>query len=321
MYLELILFTIGVAVIILFDNGLFHLKNNKEEVTSTMAFKRIGFYALLAALFSGYIYYRFGTRSFVEFSTSYFVEIILSVDNVFVFILIFRYFNVSHKVEQKVLLFGVIIAFVLRGFFIIAGVKIVNKFSFALLIFGLFLVYTSVKILYEIATKTEEKNDIDNSPMVKIISKIVPISKTYHGAKFLIFNSGSNKEHFHGSTKSWYFTRAFVVLLVISVADVLFAVDSIPAVFAISQDVYVMYTSNILAVLGLRSLFFAVNNIIDRFHYLKVGLGIVLLIIGIKLCAEVFFHDFCEHYLPAWSMLVLSVGIFGSSILVSMVKK
>ena len=306
-FLELCLFSLAVFFIVIFDSGLFSKKMN-EGVSFKIAFTKVLFYFFIAVAFGFCVLAKTGSENFFKFTTAYFLEMSLSIDNVFVFILIFNFFNATNSVKNRVLLYGVIGAFFLRGLFIFLGVSVVQKFAFTLVIFGVILIATALKILYGAFRGEEEEDDISNSKVLKVLLKLIPVCQSYKGAKFLIKEDGKTK-----------FTQAFLILCFVSLADVLFAVDSIPAVFAVTQDVYLIYTSNILAVLGLRSLFFVINRFVTLFKYLKHGLGIILLAIGVKLCAEVFFTKFIHHYLPSWSMLLFSFVVFAFSILFSCV--
>jgi len=305
LYLELAIFSFAVFGIVIFDSGMFS-KRLKNGANFRFAFAKVGFYLLLAVAFAFLIYIKRGQKDMFLFATSYFLEFSLSIDNVFVFILIFNYFAASNSVRNRVLLYGVILAFFLRGLFIFLGVAIVQKFAFSLLIFGIILVATAAKILYQALNGEEVEEDISNSKLLQFISRAIPINKSYEGAKFY---------------KDGFFTKAFLILLFVSLADVLFAVDSIPAVFAVTQDVYIIYTSNILAILGLRSLFFVIDKFIHLFKYLKHGLGIILLAIGLKLSCEVFFPLQMHHIFPAWSMLVFTFFVFAVSIAASKLAK
>jgi tellurite resistance protein TerC len=334
LFIELSIFNLAVFGIVLFDSGILSRKINGKINTVNLksALLKVLFYFLIAVFFAFYIYQKRGANDFFKFSTAYFLEISLSIDNVFVFILIFNYFKASNTVRNRVLLYGVIAAFFLRGIFIFLGIVVVQKFSFALLIFGLILVVTAIKILYmALKNKSEDESKIEDSKILKIISKIVPIVKNYEGSQFVIsdktllkYNNLIGEIKDHNQTQSVtkrftkpHFTKAFLILVFVSLADIIFAVDSIPAVFAVSQDIYIIYTSNILAILGLRSLFFVIDRFVNLFEYLKHGLGIILLAIGLKLCAEVIFPQIVHNYIPVWSMLAFSVFVFAISISIS----
>ena len=307
-FFELFLFSLAVFGIVMFDSGMFAKKSN-AGINFKAAGIKVGFYFLIAVFFASLIYLNRGKDDFFKFATAYFLEVSLSIDNVFVFILIFNYFNASNCTRNRVLLYGVIGAFFLRGLFIILGVAVIQKFAFMLSIFGLILVFTAIKILYHAFKHDGKEENFAKSKLLKIISKFTPIHPSYKGSQFTLIEN-----------HKIYLTTSFLILVIVSIADVLFAIDSIPAVFAVTRDIYIIYTSNILAILGLRSLFFVIDRFVKLFEYLKHGLGIVLLVIGIKLCAEVFFHDFVSHNIPVWSMLVFSSAIFTISILLSIVK-
>ncbi len=304
--IELAFFTLAVLGIVFFDGGFFASKNKSQNIPIASALKRVGFYVLLAFAFSIWVYNKHSQKEFFDFTTGYFLEMALSVDNVFVFILIFDFFKASNNAKQKILLFGVLGAFILRGIFIFLGVNVVHKFHWVLFAFGVILLLSAIKILYIAAKGEEEQEDISKSKMLKILSKVLPIAPNYSGDKFFVYYN-----------KKFHFSKVFLILVFICFADVIFAVDSIPAIFSVTSDPYIIYTSNILAVLGLRSLYFVVDSFVDKFKYLKFGLAVVLLLIGIKLCLSVFFGEF----MPSWSVLVISFAIFGVSIGASWLKK
>jgi tellurite resistance protein TerC len=205
----------------------------------------------------------------LEFLTGYVIEYSLSVDNIFVFILIFTFFQVDDKYQHKVLFWGIIGALVMRAVFIFAGVALINRFHWIIYIFGGFLVFTGIRMLFG----GESKVDPEKNPVVRFFRKFLPVTDTMHEERFFIRQKSRT-----------YATPLFLVLLVIETSDLIFAVDSIPAVLAITQDTFIVYTSNILAILGLRSLYFAISGMMNYFRFLKLGLAFILSFVGIKMC-------------------------------------
>jgi tellurite resistance protein TerC len=241
----------------------------------------------------------------LEYITGYLVEYSLSVDNIFVFILIFNSFNVRQKHYKKVLVWGILGSIILRFIFIFLGAALIQKFDWILYLFGAFLVYTGIKILF--TNDEEETIDTKNHPAVKITSKFFNVYEKYVADNFFVKNKYKNNKIF--------ITPLFVVIIVIAFTDVIFAVDSIPAIFSITKDPYIVFFSNVFAIMGLRSMFFFLVNIIDMFTYLKYGLGVLLTFIGIKMLA----HSWLEKigFTNLHSLLVI-LGILGISIAASL---
>ncbi|MCK9219215.1 MAG: TerC/Alx family metal homeostasis membrane protein [Bacteroidales bacterium] len=216
----------------------------------------------------------------LEYITGYLIEYSLSVDNVFVIILIFLSFNIQPKYFKRVLFWGIIGAVVMRFIFIFAASALIQRFAWFLLIFGGLLIVIGIKMAYEfLAAKKEERIDTEKHPVVKLISRFFKVSSDHHAETFFIRKDGA-----------LYVTPLFIVLLIIEFSDVLFAVDSVPAVFSVTQDPYIVFFSNIFAILGLRSLFFLVMDVINRFYYLKMGLAVLLTFVGVKMLMSEFFH-------------------------------
>ncbi len=239
----------------------------------------------------------------LEFLTGYLIEYSLSVDNIFVFILIFSFFSVKPQYQHKILFWGILGALIMRGIFIFTGVALINKFHWIVILFGGFLVFSGVKMLFQ---KEEVSVEPEKNALVRVFRRFLPVSDTLHGDHLFI-----------SQDKKLFATPLFLVLLVIESTDLIFAVDSIPAVLAISQDTFIVYTSNIFAILGLRSLYFAVSGIMGLFRFLKVGLAIVLSFVGLKMLAS-FFH----FEIPILLSLAIIVSILLISIIASvMIKK
>ncbi|AZN38060.1 TerC family protein [Iodobacter ciconiae] len=231
-------------------------------------------------------------RKALEFLTGYLIEKSLSVDNVFVFLLIFTAFNVPAEYQRRVLVYGVLGALVMRAVMILAGAWVVQEFSWVLYLFGAFLVITGVRMLFV----AEEEPDMTQNPVLRIARKYLRVTDDHHGEKFVVKKDGIR-----------YFTPLFLVLVLVEISDVVFAVDSIPAIFAITTDPFIVFTSNIFAILGLRALYFLLADMADRFHLLQYGLALVLTFIGTKMLIMPWFH------MPiAISLTVVTVLIAGS---------
>lgn len=225
-------------------------------------------WTVLAGIFNVFIYYEFGEVRALEFLTGFLLERSLSVDNIFVFILLFSYFKVPEKYQHKVLFWGVLGALVLRAALIAIGSVMVAKFGWIIYIFGAFLIYTGFKMAFQNQTEIHpEKNFV-----IKAFKKFFPVTSEYHNGKFFVIQNLKR-----------YATPLFVVLIAIEFTDLVFAFDSIPAIFAVTNDPFIIYTSNIFAILGLRALYFALAGIMNKFHYLQVGLSVILIFIGIKM--------------------------------------
>ena len=251
----------------------------------------------LALAFAAFIHQWLGASKALEFITGYIIEEALSVDNLFVFILLFAYFKVPPEQERTVLFWGIIGALIMRGIFIVAGVALVQRFHWVLYLFGAFLVYSGFQLLRE---GDDEQVDPSRNPVLKLTRKLVPVTEEYHGHSFFIHRAGKTLA-----------TPLFVVLLVVETTDVLFATDSIPAILAISRDPFIVYTSNVFAVLGLRSLFFALSGLMKIFHYLHYGLAVILMFIGAKMLAS------AKYELPTWMALAVIAGVLALSVIAS----
>jgi len=226
-----------------------------------------GVWIMLAGAFAVLVFFWHGHASALEFVTGYVVELSLSVDNLFVFLVIFRYFKVPGEQQHKVLFWGILGALILRGMFILVGVNLIQRFHWVTYIFGALLVYSGLKLLRQGDTDIHpEKN-----PLLRLFRRVLPVTKDYVGGKFFVRRVGL------------FATPLFVVLLVIETTDVLFAVDSIPAVLAITLNAFIVYTSNVFAILGLRSMYFALAGTMDMFHHLHYGLSVVLMFVGVKM--------------------------------------
>lgn len=287
-----IVFNILIAGILSFDLFLFYRKPRKIPVREALF--GTAAYIALALCFNAWVYWQSGSGRAVEFLTGYLIEYALSMDNILVFVVILTYFQVPAQSQMRVLLWGIIGSLILRGLFILAGLALIEAFDWTVIVLGLFLIYTGIRTM----SSGHEAIDLKNSRIIRSVRLFIPVTDEYHGEKLFTKRSGKA-----------FATPLFLVLIVLSVTDILFAVDSIPAVFAITRDPFIVYTSNVFAVLGLRTLYFALSGIIDKFRYLKFGLSLVLIFIGIKMI---------YNYLPwpdiptAWTLGVTAVLIFGS---------
>lgn len=236
----------------------------------------------------------------LEFFSGYLIEKSLSIDNVFVFLLIFGSFHVAAEHQRRVLIYGVLGAIVMRVVMILAGAWIVREFNWVLYIFGAFLVVTGIRML----VSAEKEPDLDNNPVLKFARRHLRISTENHGEKFMVMKDGVR-----------YFTPLFLVLILIEVSDLIFAVDSIPAIFAITTDPFIVFTSNIFAIMGLRALYFLLADVADRFHLLKFGLAFVLTFIGIKMLIMPWYH------VPLAASLTIVAVLIGMSVIASLLVK
>ena len=253
----------------------------------------------LAVLFGGAIWLFEGPNHALEFYTGYLLEYSLSVDNMFVFIMIFSYFAVPHELQPKVLLWGILGAVAMRFIFIFIGVKLLAAFAWMIYVFGALLIFTALKMLLQ---KEDEKADPGKSWVLRVFKKVMPIKTDYHGENFFV-----------RETNKWFATPLFAALLVIEMSDVVFAADSIPAVLGITQDTFLVYSSNIFAIIGLRSLYFLLNGMADKFPYLKYGISVILLFVGVKMLASHYIH------IPVLLSLGIIVAILALAILASRV--
>jgi tellurite resistance protein TerC len=262
-----ICFNLFVVIMLALDLGIFHRKSH--EVTVREALGWTGVWVTLAMLFNLFVYYYFDKEKAVEFFTGYMIEKSLSVDNIFVIIMIFSYFNVPKIFQHKVLFWGVLGALVMRVIFIFAGIELIHRFHWLIYIFGGFLIFTGIRMV----TSAEAKLQPEKNPIVKLVRKLFPVTNSFQSNNFFVtINS-----------KLWA-TPLFIVVVLIEATDLIFAVDSIPAILAVSDDPFIVYTSNVFAILGLRSLYFALSGIEQYFRYLKYGLAAILVFVGGKMC-------------------------------------
>ena len=298
-----ITFWIGFHLLIFFllalDLGIFNKKAHRIKVREALIW--ICCWISLALLFNLFTLVQWGRDKALEFMTGYLIEYSLSIDNIFVFILVFTYFSIKPEYQHKILYWGILGALIMRGIFIFTGIALIQKFEWIVIIFGGFLVFTGIRMLFQ----KEASVDPEKNRVARIFRKFFPITNDLHNSKFLVRQNGR-----------LYVTPLFLVLLVIESSDLIFAVDSIPAILAISKDRFIVYTSNIFAILGLRSLYFAVSGIMDLFRYLKIGIALILTFVGFKMLAS-----YIHFEIPVLTSLIVIVSILFISILASILIK
>ena len=290
-------FLIVILALLSIDLGVFHKKDRPIAAREAMSWVFV--WMTLAVLFGGFVWWRFGAARAGEFLTGWLIEQSLSVDNLFVFVVVFTTFRIPAHLQHRVLYWGILTALVLRGAMILAGTALLQRFHWLLYVFGAFLLITGVKLLF---AKGEEKNP-EQSLAFRALRRVVPATPQLHGNRFFVIAGGRRVA-----------TPLFLCLGLIEISDVVFALDSVPAIFGVTLDPFIVFTSNIFAILGLRSLYFAIASLIGRFEYLKVGLSFVLIFIGVKMTIA--------PWVPIGSFTSLAVvaGLLGSSVIFSIVK-
>lgn len=295
-------FIIIVLLLLAFDLGILSRKN--EAISIKKSFLLSGFYILIALLFGGFIAYQLGTDKATEYITGFIIEKTLAIDNVFIIAMIFGFFNIPILYQHKVLVLGILGVLILRAIMIFAGAAIVSEYEWILYVFAAFLIFTGIKMLFK---KDEGKNIKDNKFFSFILAKL-PISEKLDGQKFL-----TKQKDASGNVKL-LLTPLFIALIFVEFADLIFAIDSIPAIFAITTDPFIVYTSNIFAILGLRALYFALAAMIHKFEYLKYSLGVLLVFIGSKIfIAELMgLEKFPPNLALGITFIILAFGIIPS---------
>jgi tellurite resistance protein TerC len=300
-----LLFNVFVLAMLALDLGVFQRETHVVSFREAIAWT--GLWISLAAAFAVLIYFfghhlvshpaRPNSQLTLEFVTGYIIEQSLSVDNLFVFLLIFRFFSVPQEHQRQVLSWGVVGALVMRAIFIVAGVELLDRFHWIIYIFGAILVYSGINLMRQHGADIHpEKN-----PVLRIFRKLFRVTNDYQGGSFFVTRGGL-----------WYATPLALVLVVVETTDVLFAVDSIPAVLAVTREPFIVYTSNVFAILGLRSLFFALSGMLDRFHLLHYGLSVILILIGLKMLVSNYVD------MPTWVALAAVAGVLAVSIALSL---
>src|SRR5215813_11203540 len=289
-------FNIFVALMLVLDLGVLH--RNSKVMSMKEAFAWSSFWIGLAGAFAVFVYFWHGGRSALEFVTGYVIEQSMSVDNLFVFLVLFQYFRVPKEHQYKVLFWGIIGALVLRLTFVIVGVSILKRFEFVIYIFGALLIYSGYKLF------SEEEREVhpEKNPVLKLFRRHFPVTDSYVEDKFFVYRNGQR-----------FATPLFLVLLVVETTDVIFAIDSIPAILAITRDAFIVYTSNVFAILGLRALYFAISGLMTLFHYLHYGLAVILMFVGAKMLASHFYE------IPVAITLAVVVLILGASVAASLI--
>ncbi|MEK7408043.1 MAG: TerC family protein [Acidobacteriota bacterium] len=259
-------FTLFVLAMLGIDLGVFHRRAHEVHLREALLWTVV--WIALALLFNVGVYFWFGPERALEFLTGYLIEKALSVDNVFVFLVIFSYFAVPAALQHRVLFWGILGALIMRAIFIVLGAALLEKFHWLIYIFGAFLIVTGVKLLLQRGSEVHP----ERNPLFRLFQRLVPSVADYRGSQFTVVENGKR-----------YATPLLLVLVAVEATDLVFAVDSIPAIFAITRDPFIVYTSNIFAILGLRALFFVLAGVMGKFHYLSVGLALVLAFVGAKM--------------------------------------
>ncbi|MBM3226651.1 MAG: TerC family protein [Candidatus Tectomicrobia bacterium] len=289
-------FTVFVLIMLAIDLGLLHRKAHVVNVKEALRWSAV--WIALALVFNIGLYFWYGTEPALAFLTGYVLEKSLSVDNLFVFLMIFSYFNVPAAYQHKVLTAGIIGALIMRAVMILVGTTLIQAFHWILYVFGGFLIFTGLKMAFQ----QHENLHPEQNPIVRLFTRFMPVTTAYHAEKFFVKLDG---RHFA--------TPLFLVLLMVEATDVVFALDSIPAVLAVTTDPFIVYTSNVFAILGLRALFFALAGLMGLFHYLRYGLALVLVFIGAKMLIADWYH------LPVHWALAVVVGVLGLSVGASLI--
>jgi tellurite resistance protein TerC len=289
-------FFLLIFILLALDLGVFNRKSHEIKIKEALTWSI--FWISLALLFNYGVYLFMGKVKALEFLSGYLIEKSLSVDNLFVFLMIFSFLKVNVKHQHKVLFWGIVAALLLRALFIFTGVALINKFHWIIYIFGFFLMYSGIRMLFHV----EKEAAPDQNPLVKLFKKYFPITQELHGDKFFI------KVHHR-----IYATPLFIALLVVEFTDLIFAVDSIPAILAISHDPFIIFTSNVFAILGLRALYFVLAGISAYFYYLKYGLSAILVFVGFKMLASNYIK------IPIMLSLFIIGGLLTLTILISII--
>lgn len=289
-------FNLVILLLLYIDLVVFGRKQRAVRIKDALVMTVI--WVALSLLFNAFVWYDRGQEAALQFLTGYLIEYSLSVDNLFVFLLVFSYFKVPPKYQHRVLFLGILGALVMRAVMIVIGAALIQRFHWVIYVFGAFLVFSGFKML----TQKEGELHPEDNPVVKLASRLIPIRPEFAGTKFFVTIDGKR-----------YASLLFVVLIVIETTDLVFALDSIPAIFAVTTDPFIVYTSNVFAILGLRSLYFALAGLMNYFHYLKVGLSVILMFVGVKMLVS-------EHFkVPIGVALGVIAGILVLSVAASLI--
>jgi tellurite resistance protein TerC len=284
-------FNAFVLAMLALDLFVFHRGKQQPSIKDALVWSVV--WTVIAFAFNAGVFLLRGQQAGLEFLTGYVLERSLSVDNLFVFLLVFGYFGVKPELQHKVLFWGIVGALVMRMVFIFAGVALIERFHWVLYLMGLILVVSGIRMFFQ---DSEAEVHPEKNPIVRLFRKFVPVTPRFHGEAFFVMENGRR-----------FATPLFIVLLVIESTDVVFAVDSIPAVLAVTQDPFIVYSSNIFAILGMRALYFALAGVMGIFHYLHYGLSLILVFVGVKMLGEPFFH------IPiGWALAVVGVTLAAS---------
>jgi tellurite resistance protein TerC len=290
-------FTAFVVVLLVLDLTVFHRKAHEVRIREALVWSAI--WILLAVGFGVGLYFTSGSDPALEFFTGYLIEKALSVDNLFVFLVIFSTFAVPPALQHRVLFWGILGAMVMRAIFIFAGAALIAQFHWLLYVFGAFLLFTGLKLFLhrEIEVHPEQ------NPLFRWFQRVIPTVSGYRGSHFTVVEGGKR-----------FATPLLLVLLAVEASDIIFAVDSVPAIFGVTEDPFIVYTSNIFAILGLRALFFVLAGAMGRFHYLKIGLSLVLVFIGLKMLLSGLYH------VPVAASLAIVAGLLAGSVVASLLR-
>jgi tellurite resistance protein TerC len=290
-------FIVVIVALLALDLGLFHRKDRTLPAREAMGWVVV--WATLALAFGGVVWWRSGPDRGLEYLTGYLIELSLSVDNLFVFVLVFASFRVPQHLQHRVLFWGILTALVLRGAMIIGGAALLERFHWLIYVFGGFLFLTGLKLLFQ----RDPAHAPGEGVAFRLLRRVVPATDQLHGNHFFV-----------RIDRRWVATPLFLALALIEISDVVFALDSVPAIFGVTLDPFIVFTSNVFAILGLRSMYFALASLIGRFEYLKVGLALVLVFIGVKMGVSAWVH------VPSLASLAVVVGLLGGSVAYSLVK-
>ena len=296
-----IAFNAGVLLVLAIDLGVFNRKAHAPSVREAAAWSTT--WISLSLMFAGVVYWQMGSQAALEFITGYVIEYSLSIDNIFVILLIFTYFRIPDKYQHRVLFWGILGALVMRGAMIAAGAYLIERFHWIIYVFGAFLVFTGIRMAMHDDTEIEP----EANPILRLVRRLVPVTHDYRGQKFFV-----KEQPQAGMPATLMATPLFVVLVLVETTDLIFAVDSIPANFAVTRDPFIVYTSNVCAILGLRSLYFLLAGFVHKFHYLKLGLAVVLTFVGVKMLLGAVYH------IPIQISLLVIAGVLTISVVASM---
>jgi tellurite resistance protein TerC len=285
-----VIFNVFVQGLLALDLGVFHRKDHAVGMREAAIWTVV--WISISLLFNVGVYFYAGPEPALQFLTGYLIEKSLSVDNIFVFVMLFSYFNVPSIYQHRVLFWGILGALIMRGILIGVGAYLIAQFHWVIYIFGAFLVFTGIRM----AVQKDENVEVESNAVVKLLRRVMPVTQQYRGHDFFVREGGR-----------LFATPLFVVLLIVETTDLIFALDSIPAIFAVTQDPFIVYTSNVFAILGLRAMYFLLAEVVTKFRFLKMGLSAILVFVGIKMLIEGFYH------IP----ILVSLGVIASILTIS----